>query len=146
MCGLSGPANVGAMKARRTKIYFDGGCRPNPGAMEIAVVIGGVVTIDREVGTGSSMDAEWLALIAALRLAQARGLTDFVLLGDAAAVVAQANGVVAARGGRGGTSGDVSGAGRRRPAPAHPAYQAHPESGGHCACAPMTVRKLSSTL
>ncbi|MBU0823315.1 MAG: reverse transcriptase-like protein [Alphaproteobacteria bacterium] len=89
------------MKARRTKIYFDGGCRPNPGAMEIAVVIGGIVTIDREVGTGSSMDAEWLALIAALRLAQARGLTDFVLLGDAAGVVAQANGVVAARGGAG---------------------------------------------
>jgi ribonuclease HI len=87
------------MKARRTKIYFDGGCRPNPGAMEIAVVIGGVVTIDREVGTGSSMDAEWLALIAALRLAQARGLADFVLLGDAATVVAQANGEIAARGG-----------------------------------------------
>ena len=90
-------AMSGAMKARRTKIYFDGGCRPNPGTMEIAVVIGGVVTIDREVGTGSSMDAELLALIAALRLAQARGLTDFVLLGDAAAVVAQANGVVGAR-------------------------------------------------
>ncbi len=86
------------MKPRRTKIYFDGGCRPNPGAMEIAVVVGGVASIDREVGTGSSLDAEWLALIVALRLAQARGLTDFVLLGDAAGVVAQANGVVAARG------------------------------------------------
>ncbi|GGJ51938.1 ribonuclease HI [Sphingopyxis bauzanensis] len=86
------------MKPRRTKIYFDGGCRPNPGAMEIAVVIGGVATIDHEAGTGSSMDAEWLALIAALRLAQARGITDFVLLGDAAAVVAQANGEMAARG------------------------------------------------
>ncbi len=87
------------MKPRRTKIYFDGGCRPNPGAMEIAVVVGGVAAIDRAVGTGSSMDAEWLALIAALRLAQERGLTDFVLLGDAAAVVAQANGAVGARGG-----------------------------------------------
>lgn len=87
------------MKPRRTKIYFDGGCRPNPGAMEIAVVVGGVVWIDREIGTGSSMDAEWLALIAALRLAQARGLADFALFGDAAAVVAQANGAVAARGG-----------------------------------------------
>jgi ribonuclease HI len=86
-----------AMNPRRTKIYFDGGCRPNPGAMEIAVVIGGVAAIDRAAGTGSSMDAEWLALIAALRLAQARGLSDFVLLGDAAAVVAQANGAVAAR-------------------------------------------------
>jgi ribonuclease HI len=45
------------------------------------------------------MDAEWLALIAALRLAQELGLKNFVLLGDAAAVVAQANGAVPARGG-----------------------------------------------
>ena len=86
------------MSARRTKIYFDGGCRPNPGRMEIAVVVGGVATIDRDAGTGSSMDAEWHALIAALRMAQAGGLSDFVLLGDAAAVVAQANGKVVARG------------------------------------------------
>lgn len=86
------------MSGRRIKIYFDGGCRPNPGAMEIAVVAGGVVEIEREIGTGSSMDAEWLALIAALRLARARGLSDVVLLGDAAAVVAQANGTVRARG------------------------------------------------
>lgn len=87
------------MLQRRTKIYFDGGCRPNPGVMEIAVVIGGVAAIDRDAGMGSSMDAEWLALIAALRLARERQLADFVLIGDAAAVVAQANGVVRARGG-----------------------------------------------
>lgn len=67
--------------------------------METAVVIGGVAAIERDAGPGSSMDAEWLALIAALRLALARGLSDFVLLGDAAAVVAQANGAVRARGG-----------------------------------------------
>ena len=95
--GPFGSINVGAMKPRRTKIYFDGGCRPNPGAMEIAIVVGGIAAIDREAGTGSSMDAEWLALIAALRLAQARGQPDFVLLGDAAGVVAQANGAVTAR-------------------------------------------------
>jgi len=83
---------------RRIKIYFDGGCRPNPGAMEIAVVTGGVATIDRDLGIGGSLDAEWLALIAALRLARARGIEDFVLLGDAAAVVAQATGAVRARG------------------------------------------------
>lgn len=86
------------MRGRRSKIYFDGGCRPNPGAMEIAVVAGGVVEIDRDIGTGSSMDAEWLALIAAMRLARRRGLSDVVLLGDAAAVVAQANGAVRVRG------------------------------------------------
>jgi len=83
---------------RRIKIYFDGGCRPNPGRMETAVVTGGAAVVVRDAGIGSSMDAEWLALIAALRLAQDMRLTDFILLGDAAAVVAQANGTVRARG------------------------------------------------
>ncbi|MGH6631846.1 reverse transcriptase-like protein [Sphingopyxis sp.] len=86
------------MVARRIKIYFDGGCRPNPGRMETAVVTGGAAVVVRDAGIGSSMDAEWLALIAALRLAQDLGLPHFVLLGDAAAVVEQANGVVRARG------------------------------------------------
>lgn len=87
------------MMARRIKIYFDGGCRPNPGKMETAVVTGGAATVVYDAGVGSSMDAEWLALIAALRLAKKLELTHFVLLGDAAAVVAQANGDVPARGG-----------------------------------------------
>lgn len=86
------------MTKRRIKIYFDGGCRPNPGKMETAVVTGGAATVVRDAGIGSSTDAEWLALIAALRLAQDLGLTNFVLLGDAAAVVEQANDVVRARG------------------------------------------------
>ncbi len=86
------------MTRTRTKIYFDGGARPNPGTLEIAVVCGGVAHVESDVGQGGSVDAEWLALIAALRLAQARGLTDFVLLGDAAGVVAQANGLAPARG------------------------------------------------
>src|SRR3546814_19142058 len=65
------------MTSRRTKIYFDGGCRPNPGPMEIAVVTGGVAAIDRDIGVGSNLDAEWLALIAALRLARVRGGSAF---------------------------------------------------------------------
>lgn len=86
------------MVARRIKIYFDGGCRPNPGKMETAVVTGGAAVVVRDAGIGSSLDAEWLALIAALRLAQDLALPNFVLLGDAAAVVAQANGTMRARG------------------------------------------------
>ena len=82
------PMRVGS----RVKIYFDGGCRPNPGMMEIAVVARGVVHIDRQVGAGTGMDAEWLALIAALRLAIALNIPDYVLLGDAAAVINQATG------------------------------------------------------
>lgn len=74
----------------RTKVFFDGGCRPNPGAMEFAVVIAGREYVARGIGAGTAMDAEWLALIKALTLARSQGLAHFVLLGDAAAVIRQA--------------------------------------------------------
>jgi ribonuclease HI len=80
--------------ARAMKVFFDGGSRPEPLGMELAVVIGGRDTIKRDLGRGTSMDAEWLALIEAVRLSYALGLVDPVLLGDAAAVIAQANGTV----------------------------------------------------
>jgi ribonuclease HI len=83
----------------RLKIFFDGGCRPNPGAMEIAVVAGGHAYVRRDLGYGTSEDAEWLALIAALRVAQMLGTTEFVLLGDAAAIVGVAEGRMKCRGG-----------------------------------------------
>lgn len=76
------------------KVFFDGGCRPNPGAIEIAVVARGEARILREVGFGTSMDAEWLALNHALSLLPSLGPARFVLLGDAAAVIDQANGAV----------------------------------------------------
>ncbi|MDP9085673.1 MAG: reverse transcriptase-like protein [Pseudomonadota bacterium] len=82
----------------RTKVFFDGGCRPNPGAMEIAIVIAGQEHVVQDLGWGTSMDAEWLALIHALRLARDCELTDFVLLGDSAAVIGQANGIFKCRG------------------------------------------------
>jgi ribonuclease HI len=82
---------------RPMKLYFDGGCRPNPGRMEIAIVARGVVWIDRDVGQGSSHDAEWLALLRAVAEVRALGLGDAVLLGDSAAIVAQANAALAGR-------------------------------------------------
>lgn len=86
------------MSRKRIKIYFDGGCRPNPGAMATAVVIAGAALIDHDAGEGSAMEAEWLALIAALRLARTRELTDYILIGDALAVIEQATGRVPCRG------------------------------------------------
>lgn len=80
------------------KVFFDGGCRPNPGTMEIAVVAAGRTMIVPDAGQGSSMDAEWLALIYALEVAHSLGLADFVLIGDAADVIAKANGAVKCRG------------------------------------------------
>jgi ribonuclease HI len=76
----------------RLKIFFDGGCQPNPGRMEAAVVARGVTHTFRDLGHGTNNDAEWLALIAALRVAQDLQVADFVLLGDAATVIHQANG------------------------------------------------------
>lgn len=74
------------------KIFFDGGCRPAPHGMEVAVVIGGRAHVSRDLGLGTSMDAEWLALIEAMRRAHADQVADPLLLGDAAAVIAQATG------------------------------------------------------
>jgi ribonuclease HI len=82
----------------RIKIYFDGGCRPNPGMMEIAVVVRGVAHVQHDIGAGTGMDAEWLALISALRIGQSLGDRDYVLLGDAAAVIEQATGRAKCRG------------------------------------------------
>lgn len=76
----------------RLKIFFDGGCQPNPGRMEAAVVARGVTHLFPDLGQGTNNDAEWLALIAALRVAQELGVEDFVLLGDAATVIHQATG------------------------------------------------------
>jgi ribonuclease HI len=80
------------MPKPRLKVFFDGGCQPNPGRMEAAVVARGVTHIFRDLGHGTNNDAEWLALIAALRVAQDVGVADFTLLGDAATVINQANG------------------------------------------------------
>lgn len=77
--------------AARLKVFFDGGCRPNPGAMELAVVAGGRTHVMRDLGHGTSADAEWLALIHALEIGRATG-GEFVLMGDSASVVGQANG------------------------------------------------------
>ncbi|WP_374126301.1 reverse transcriptase-like protein [Sphingomonas sp. 28-62-11] len=80
------------------KIFFDGGCRPNPGAMEIAAVAQGRAYVRQDIGQGSSFDAEWLALIYAVEVAGLLGVKDVALLGDSATVVGQASGRVKCRG------------------------------------------------
>ncbi len=82
------------MTHRRLKIFFDGGCRPNPGRMEAAVVVRGTVHLFDDLGCGTNGDAEWLALIQALELAQRLGLTGVELMGDAAEVIRKANGAL----------------------------------------------------
>ena len=81
------------MTRPRLKVFFDGGCRPNPGRIEVAVVARGIAYVFDELGHGTSTDAEWLALIKALEVAQELGGADFVLIGDARVVIDQANGM-----------------------------------------------------
>lgn len=77
---------------RPVKVYFDGGCRPNPGPIESAVVIGGVTDLRQAGEHGDNEDAEWSALLHALDRAHELGLTDIVLLGDSLSVIRQAQG------------------------------------------------------
>lgn len=81
---------------KRLKVYFDGGCRPNPGPIEVAAVVRGVAHLRADLGNGTNGDAEWLALIHALEVAQASGAIAFDLLGDSRSVIDQANGSVKA--------------------------------------------------
>lgn len=80
------------VQRRRLKIYFDGGCRPNPGALEVAVVARGATYFFDNLGCGTSSDAEWLALRLALQVAQSLGEPDFDLIGDSLEVIQQASG------------------------------------------------------
>lgn len=50
-----------------------------------------------DLGTGSSGDAEWAALLHALDVARAAGETDVLLLGDSASVIDQADGTARMR-------------------------------------------------
>ena len=79
------------------KIFFDGGYCGNPATMEVAVVVAGHTTILRDLGRGTSSDAEWIALIQAMTIARSIELLDFVLIGDSADVIAKANGLVRCR-------------------------------------------------
>jgi ribonuclease HI len=85
------------MRTSGLKIFFDGGCRPNPGQMETAVVARGMTYHRPDCGIGANNDAEWLALIHATEVAQSIGARDVVMLGDSALVVGQANGAANCR-------------------------------------------------
>ena len=57
----------------------------------------GVTYVQDNLGSGTNTDAEWLALIHALEVAQALGEPRFELIGDARVVVDQANRVARCR-------------------------------------------------
>lgn len=85
------------MRRGAVRVFFDGGCRPNPGRIETAVVVNGVRHVVTDAGYGDNNDAEWLALIAAAVIAADLGIRDVEFVGDSAVVVTQANGVAPCR-------------------------------------------------
>jgi ribonuclease HI len=85
---------------RRLRIYFDGGCRPNPGPIEVAVAVRGEVHFHDDLGSGTNTEAEWNALIKAAELASRLGAGPFELIGDSLGVITQANGKAKCRGDR----------------------------------------------
>lgn len=76
----------------RLVLFFDGGCRPNPGPMELAVVVRGATHLRTDLGEGDNNEAEWLALLQAVELAVAAGAQDVLFVGDSVLVVEQASG------------------------------------------------------
>ena len=74
------------------KIWFDGGCRPNPGPISTAVFAGDKAHIRHDHAPGDNADAEWLAALDALARAVRLGLTDVILIGDSRMVIDQASG------------------------------------------------------
>jgi ribonuclease HI len=79
------------------RIYFDGGCRPNPGPIEIAAVARGQLWRRDDLGHGGSHEAEWLALLHAARIAIDLGAAHVEFAGDSLAVIRQARGVAKCR-------------------------------------------------
>lgn len=91
------------MPGGRLRIFFDGGCRPNPGRIEVAAVARGVTYRKDDIGIGGNEEAEWLALLHAVEMARNLGAQDVELLGDSRSVINQAAGTVRSRSPHGAT-------------------------------------------
>jgi ribonuclease HI len=80
------PASPTAWRA-----WFDGSAHPNPGRIGIGALLTGPagedVEISRRAGHGTSGDAEYLALIAALEMAVELGVGELLVYGDSQVVV-----------------------------------------------------------
>lgn len=77
---------------------YDGACNPNPGPMGIGCSItdshgNEVATSYAGKGAGTNNEAEYHALIEALRLAQQHGIRNLTLRGDSKIVTNQVNGI-----------------------------------------------------
>lgn len=81
---------------KKNKFYFDGGCKPNPGIMEVGLVMidekGKKTKIHRKHKYGTNNEAEWISFLLGLTIAHKKGVKDIEILGDSSIVVNQATG------------------------------------------------------
>jgi ribonuclease HI len=82
---------------KKAVIYTDGGADPNPGPGAIGVVIKDdqgetIATISEGVGRVTNNQAEYMAVIAALKKALSLGITIVEMRSDSLLVVSQLNG------------------------------------------------------
>jgi ribonuclease HI len=78
-------------------IFFDGGCRPNPGMMEVCVVAifdDGTHQIEHlpELGYGTNNISEWCALTLAIDLCKVNDWQPEMIYGDSNNTINQAKG------------------------------------------------------
>lgn len=83
------PINI---KRKVCKLYFDGGCQPNPGIGTIGVVIEDVETHKRipfksNIGQATNNVAEFAALYAGVKLAKKHGYNILKIYGDSKLVI-----------------------------------------------------------
>jgi ribonuclease HI len=77
------------------RAWFDGSARPNPGRCGIGARLqgpDGALEISRPAGYGNSSEAEYLALIALLEAAVARGVAGLTVYGDSQVVIGDVTG------------------------------------------------------
>lgn len=73
-------------------IYFDGGCRPNPGLTSVGVVAEDGYEFYETRGQGTNNLAEWLAIIEAAAYGAKMAVEQLTLCGDSSLVINQAAG------------------------------------------------------
>jgi ribonuclease HI len=77
------------------KIYFDGGCVPNPGKRCCAIVSedGSIQEYNDRLGYGTNNEAEWFGFLWAVNVAQQFEDQPIEVIGDSKLVIMQAQGL-----------------------------------------------------
>jgi ribonuclease HI len=77
-------------------LFFDGGCRGNPGPMAIGAMLmengKKVSEFSKNIGIGTNNIAEWKALIEGLKLARAHACEELEVRGDSQLIIRQISG------------------------------------------------------